>query len=423
MSFGGSGGGGGSIATSGDVSLNNPANNQVLTYDGTSAKWKNAATSGSTTPGLIYFDTYFAGADDNAKMTAMNNWAMNHGGQPQPGVVFDTRVYNFTVPIKLFSGLKLVGGSMSPAREYSRSTVFNWQGASGTSLFIFPTEGQTYQSYPSDGSPRDISVSFIQMQGGGSTHCIQNFDPTGGAYSGHTLWSSDFHDCGFKNFQTVWWGWGDGTSISGQTHFEALTSTALYIGGSENRIFGNDAYSFAGYPNDPGVPFMRSIMAKSYIGNCMITTRKGSTALTIEGGHNLVVDGMAFDAQSSDPTYGAGVVITGGDGISIINCSFKGMATQPASGWGGAANNRAWIQVNGGDQIVLQSNSFHREGNNMPATSYPLLFVASSVANGAVKWGYNSYSSFGTDSAVIQQAATGKITAISDARLTVTTAA
>ena len=46
MGFGGSGGGGGgTVGSATDVALNNPSNNQVLTYDGTIGKWKNAAAS------------------------------------------------------------------------------------------------------------------------------------------------------------------------------------------------------------------------------------------------------------------------------------------------------------------------------------------------------------------------------------------
>lgn len=41
MSFGGSGGGSSSISTSSDVQLSSPVAKQVLTYDSTSAKWKN----------------------------------------------------------------------------------------------------------------------------------------------------------------------------------------------------------------------------------------------------------------------------------------------------------------------------------------------------------------------------------------------
>lgn len=47
MGFNPSGGGGSaSIASSSDVTLNNPANNEVLAYDATAAKWKNATVSG-----------------------------------------------------------------------------------------------------------------------------------------------------------------------------------------------------------------------------------------------------------------------------------------------------------------------------------------------------------------------------------------
>ena len=48
MSFGGGSGGTSKISTSQDVALSNPADGQVLTYDATLAKWKNAAGGTST---------------------------------------------------------------------------------------------------------------------------------------------------------------------------------------------------------------------------------------------------------------------------------------------------------------------------------------------------------------------------------------
>lgn len=50
MGFNPGGGSGGATNVSGltDVSLNNPANTQVLSYDSAIAKWKNAASSGSS---------------------------------------------------------------------------------------------------------------------------------------------------------------------------------------------------------------------------------------------------------------------------------------------------------------------------------------------------------------------------------------
>jgi hypothetical protein len=47
MSFGGDGSGSGSIATSSDVTLNNPTANQVLTYNA-SNKWVNADATGAS---------------------------------------------------------------------------------------------------------------------------------------------------------------------------------------------------------------------------------------------------------------------------------------------------------------------------------------------------------------------------------------
>jgi|GEM_PF-3445685 len=49
MSFGGGGTGSSKISTSQDVALSNPTDGQVLTYDGTLAKWKNAAGGGAVT--------------------------------------------------------------------------------------------------------------------------------------------------------------------------------------------------------------------------------------------------------------------------------------------------------------------------------------------------------------------------------------
>lgn len=49
MGFGGSSGGGGTIAGSGDVALNNPNNSEILSYDSAVSKWKNAPASGSST--------------------------------------------------------------------------------------------------------------------------------------------------------------------------------------------------------------------------------------------------------------------------------------------------------------------------------------------------------------------------------------
>lgn len=48
MGFGGSGGGSSTIGSASDVAFSNPSNGQVITYDGSIGKWKNAAATGGS---------------------------------------------------------------------------------------------------------------------------------------------------------------------------------------------------------------------------------------------------------------------------------------------------------------------------------------------------------------------------------------
>jgi|GEM_PF-2331675 len=57
MSFGGSSGGSSSIAGGTDVLLSNPATDQVLAYDGSTAKWKNSSIVTSAIQTVVYDGT------------------------------------------------------------------------------------------------------------------------------------------------------------------------------------------------------------------------------------------------------------------------------------------------------------------------------------------------------------------------------
>ncbi|MGW0432757.1 hypothetical protein ACWDV4_09460 [Micromonospora sp. NPDC003197] len=381
---------------------------------------------GTADAGLVYFDTFFAGATVDEKITAMNAWHLAQAGNaPTPAVLFDAKLYSFSTPIKLFSGMALIGGKSAPAREYSRATVLSWTGGADSSMFVFPGE-QPSQGYPSDNSPRDVTIAWIQMQGGGSTHCIAKNDPSSSTHTGKVLWMSNFHGCGFKNFATVWWGWGDGTSISGPTHVQGCTDTPFFLAGSENSIFGTDAFSFmdssvAAWAT-AGKPFIRSRMEKSSIGHVMITARQTASHLSVEGGGNLLVSGTCFDAQNADPVHGSALRISGGDGTVVQNVSFKGAMNAPASAPGGTAANRGWTHVTGGSQITFVGNLFSRKGTAATAAT-PLVYVGSGVTVGQVKWGFNTYGNYAGANAVLQQAAANRLVVTTDPLLTVTTAA
>jgi len=143
------------------------------------------AGSGSGTPfrGAVMFDDYFQGADTNAKITAMNAWAKAHNGQRMPYVVFDNRQYDHSVPIELWSGLTCIANGGMPAREYQRHCVLNYVGASGSGQFKW-TGQQSNQSYPSDGSPRDITFSGFEFR----AHTDKDFIPATTDLNGKTLW-------------------------------------------------------------------------------------------------------------------------------------------------------------------------------------------------------------------------------------------
>ena len=349
-------------------------------------------------PGEVAFDS-FAGTTTDDKIRSLNAWAKSAGSTgSRPAVVFDARRYAHSVPIELWTGLTLVGGRRSAAREFNTGTVLHYQGAPGTSQFAFVPN---VQSYPGEGSPRDMSFRAIQFSAHIDVHHMPKHDPAGGGYQGKTLWYVNWHDCGWMGFATIWWGWGDGVTISGISHLQAVADTAFYIGGSENHLF--EGYSFIdnGTPSwmSSGKPFLRSRMEKSSIGKIMMSARGNSSMISVEGGRNLVIDGTAFDSPDSQPTLGRAVTISGGSGIRITNTSFKGVMTNPAGATGGAAANRGIIHVTGGSQIVI-------DGNNFQSTA-PFVWVGPNVGANQVKLGLNGAVNNG-DPRVLQ-AKTGQI--------------
>ena len=380
--------------------------------------------------GQVLFDN-FAGTTTDDKVKSLNAWLhtqQNNNG-PMPAVRFACASYSIgPTPIDFVSGMVLVGGRDAVAHEYSRGTVLKWTGAAGTSLFVFPAT-QPNQGYPTDGSPRDVSLRFIQFEGGGSTHCFPKNDPDG-AYAGKVIWMSNFHGCAWKNFATVWWGWGDGVTIDGVTHIQGVTDTAFYLAGSENNLFGNGSYSFMDTTSTTFVqsasakPFIRSQMTKSLIGQVMVTARKWALQLVVEGGQDLIVRGFAFDAQDSDPVYGSCLRITGGDGIVLDGVNFKGAGSAPGTAVGGAAAHPAWVYITGGRQITFVGCQWRRAGSALAADTFPIVAIGPAVAVGQVKWGPSNYGGWPGD-VVVQQSVAGQLVRCdgNDPAVTVTTVA
>lgn len=373
-----------------------------------------------TVRGCVFFDDFFAGATTNEKITAMNAWAQAHGGLPTPFVIFDNKKYDHSVPIELWSGLRCEGNGGMPAREFSRGCVLNYVGATGTAQLKF-VGPQTFQSYPADGSPRDITFRGIQFSAGLDKHFIEPST----VISGHTLWMTEFSNCGWVGFKTLWKGFGDGCHFAtGTSHIQAGAETLIDVGGSECVIFGNEAKGFWDSGNATwaasGLPWMRLQLQKSIVGSAMVTNRKNTRCIEVYGvAANLRFIGTDLDCQSSDPAYGSQFLITNGKNIVISNVSFKGGMTNPTAGPGGATNNRAFIHVNGGRGIVIEANAFERAGNVLPPTNTPLVFTAAAVPLGGVAFGWNGWADY---QGIVRETATGQIVTC-DPRIVYTTGA
>jgi hypothetical protein len=375
-----------------------------------------AATGSATgTPGIIAFDSF--GSTDNARVTAMNEFHRLHGGSVLPAVAMPARVISISTPIKLFSGMKLIAYGSPVTQEFSRGCVLRWTGGSGTSMMIFPPEGQTNQSYPSDGSPRNGLMMGIQFDGTSSTNWMPKNDPASASATGKILWYFIFHGCAWKSWGSVWWGWGNGSQIIGQTHFQANTMPCINLAGSENVLFGNDCISFIDNSSAAAVqqPHFISRMDESNFGQVMITNRQQNWALTIAGGYNTNYSGILFDTQESDPAFGRAILITGGRSHLIRDCRFQGYMDNPAAAAGGETANRGFIHVTGGTEIIIDGNGFVTNGSSAPAST-PMVYAASTVASGAIRVGLNRHQYTGN----LRQASTGRITSI-DPSMTVVT--
>ncbi|SFR76219.1 Collagen triple helix repeat-containing protein [Agromyces sp. CF514] len=313
------------------------------------------------------------GTTDNERITALNALAQsNQANSGKTVFEFALRQYNISVPIQLWSGLRLRGSAGLPTREFGRGTVINWQGASGTAVFAY-TGTQSGQGYPSDGSPRDVIVQGLEFRGGAGRHVFEKVDPLNyAASSGKRAWYFSIIDCGVVGFDTFFWGFMTGCTVRGEFHAQAVADSTFFIGGSENNIFAgghalldNSTAAWAA----SGKPYIRSIMQKSYIGNAMISARGNSYQLSIEGGNDLHVMGTQFDAPDGAPTAGANIRITAGNNVQIIGCTFKGQMNNPGT------TSLGVIHVTGGKNIVIQGE--FRLSGTAASPSTPLVYNSS----------------------------------------------
>jgi hypothetical protein len=354
---------------------------------------------------IIEFDNgYFHGSNDEAKRNSMNAYFAGASG-PTRVVVLDTRVHNVNGPIGLWSSrAKMVGTNGLPPREYGNGTVWNCTGPT-----VFQFVNNTGYNYPTPPAPRDMTFSGIEWHGGLSTDFIE---PTLTYTSARTIWTSQWHNCGWVGFKSIWLGYADDVEFAtGLCHFQAYgPGTMISLGGSECRIFDGGVQSVADSTQpsrlSSGSTFLESLLSKSDIGECMITSRGNTTGLKISGGHATTVRGLKLDAPDNAPTFGRQVTITGGQDHALVGLSLKGGMTNPGAATGGTAGNAGFIHVTGGRHTLIDGCAFTRRGSAVPPQTTPLVAATSTAGADAVLFSNGRFSDF---SGRLQQANAGSI--------------
>lgn len=188
MGFSGNSGGG-SIATGTDVFLSSPANNHVLTYDGSTLKWKNAPASGTPNGGATNqvlvkatnadLDTRWAdsvplsntapayGSGGASAGTAAEASRADHQHPLPPGIGYAIRSGMYSSPVGIpSSGTNTAGASTmvtSPLPVYVATTINTVQilaRTTGATVSVAIYDGDPLSRYPRNRLTTPVSQSI-----------------------------------------------------------------------------------------------------------------------------------------------------------------------------------------------------------------------------------------------------------------------
>ncbi|MDB5181094.1 MAG: hypothetical protein JWO54_857 [Candidatus Saccharibacteria bacterium] len=361
MGFGGNTGGGSAISGASDVAFNNTQNGQTLSYDGTTQKWENTFASSGNTPGIVQLDS-FAGANDDAKLTAALDYVQNQTFMP--AIQLPARIVTFSQTRTPFSGLKIIGpgpGSGPKNLELS-SGKFTYGRVSlnvgtGTNAWWYGT-GTYYDIYFGN-------VAIQYPSGGQFWH-----QPSG------TLYACEFHSLTHYGANHVF-GTPAAKALMTQVLFSGhwtclgLRDVQFTIGGSDNTFW------MAGYINiGPGSATLGNgryqmvfdTLGKSNIGDIYVTSEWGWRGVKISGsGSGLTLNAPRLEGRNaSTPCDGNVLRITGGNGVTIVNPWIAyGMDSPDPTEHG-------MIEVTGGN-VFIDRPVYNR---GTAATSVPLVYCS-----------------------------------------------
>jgi hypothetical protein len=406
VSFNPSGGG---IGSATDVALSNPVDNEVLTYNSSTAKWSNEASAGGTGagPGEVLLDS-FAGANDDAKLAAAMTYASAQTFMP--AIRLTNRAHTFTQTLgQPYDGFTLIGSSTGWGDQTPRTKV---------TLNITPAAGDTigYWINCSSAQVWDYYIGNINFV---SSNTKTQFIRTQSSTSS-VLWNCTFHNLSFASFYAVLGNSAEALTIdlceiTGTWSILQAYDTPVALKGADNRAIFRDGLNIgsgttpAAGANGKYLLWFTSL-SKSNIGPMYITADNGWRGIKYQGssssGYGTTITGAVIEGRNpGDPCVGILVNVIGG-AVTLRDCNVNCGMTAPSAGENGL------IQISGTDtQVVIDGCSFgHATG---VAVTTPCVYVTGTAAQVRVRNVTHSVRSggptWGTQLPVVQQTTAGLV--------------
>lgn len=368
-------------------------------------------TTGSDTRfsrGMVALDS-FAGANDNAKMTAAMSFA---GSQTYPPYIFlDLRQHTFTSGLgQPYDGFGMVG----VARGWSNVE-----------------KGNQYKK-----TPLAINIganTFLNMASGDSWNWhMEGFQITGNSTStlvagsgGGTLWASTFRNMTVQNLKGVF---GNGSSkllldlctVDGQWEILNCYDTYVNVGGGDVRGMFSDGGNFGcgsvAPPSTAAYQMIFSGYSKGWVGPVYISADNGWRGMKITGsqsnGYGFDINQAIIEGRNNGSACDGNLLRIEGGSVNIFGgCINNGMVNPQGTEHG-------LIEITGsGIEVSIFGTSFAHASAASGGITTPCVYVSGSAGtcsvgvHGLKRASRSGNLSWGTQRPVVDQTTTGLVLA------------
>ncbi|MFD0691436.1 hypothetical protein [Actinomadura fibrosa] len=312
----------------------------------------------------------FAGADDNAKLTAAMTYAAKQ--KLPPAILLSNRSHSFSGPRKFYDGFRLVGSLGTGEREFAGAGPQCIVNVGGAALFEVPASGV-----------KNVWISGIQFRASkGGVHFQV---PVGDLGGGPIINDATYQDVAWVGFATVMHARHLRVRID-RMYCNNGTDHQFKLAGSDNYYWQNGGYLSSRQLGAEKFYVWFSHMSRSQVGPLFITPEK-ATGVRIDGSNGgLVFTGTILDCagrNKSTACQGAALLVTGGHGMVFDKMVFFNNAVNPA-GAKRSPVDKGQVFVRGSASDLLFSGcqfpGFKAQRGFTPAAT-PAIYAASGTSN------------------------------------------